>query len=136
MPYRLAVAIMLSLIAGCSARGNLTAAQAGVSTFHQMLNAGQSDVIYADSGPDMKKASKQADMAQLFAAVHRKLGNFQSGALVGWYDNALLSGDYVTVTYRAKYDRATAVETFGWRIRDGHALLASYFVNSTYLIIH
>jgi hypothetical protein len=101
-----------------------------------MLNAEEFAAIYADSGPDMKKASTQADMVALFAAIHRKLGNFQSGAVGSWYDNSTTKGDVVTITYDAKYERAPAIETFVWRIDGGHALLRGYFINSTYLIIH
>jgi hypothetical protein len=136
MRNRLAAAGLLCLFASCSGRNDLPPAQTGVSTFHQMLNAGQFDAIYAASGPDMKKASTQADMVALFDAVHRKLGDFQSGVLRGWYVNATTSGPYVTVTYRDKYEHASADETFGWRVSGGHALLSSYFINSTYLIIH
>ena len=133
---RLAAMALLTLVAGCSTGNDLPLAQAGVAIFHQMLNAGQFDAIYANAGPDMKKASAPADMVPLFAAVHRKLGAFQSGVLKGWWDNPTTSGHYVTVRYAAKYEHASVVETFGWRLEGGHALLASYFVTSNYLIIH
>jgi hypothetical protein len=133
---RLAAAALLSLVSACSTGNDLPLAQAGVATFHQMLNAQQFAAIYADSGPEMKKASTQADMVQLFAAVHRKLGAFQSGAVKGWSDNPTTSGHYVTLRYPAKYDNASVVETFVWRIDGGHALLTTYYINSTYLIVH
>ena len=136
MKKQRAAAVLLSLVAGCSTGNDLPMARAGMTTFHQMLNAGQFDAIYANAGPDMKKASSQADMVPLFATVHRKLGAFQSGAVKGWWDSASTSGDYVTIQYVAKYENASVDETFGWRIVGGHALLARYFVTSTYLIVH
>src|SRR5580698_2442327 len=116
MKKQLAAAVLLSLVAGCSTGNDLPIARAGMATFHQMLNAGQFDAIYASSGTDMKKASSQADMIPLFAEVHRKLGALQSGAVKGWWDSVSTSGDYVTIQYTAKYEHASVDETFGWRI--------------------
>lgn len=132
----LAATALLSLVAACSNANDLPPALTGIATFHQMLNAQQFAAIYANAGPDMKKASAPADMVPLFAAVHRKLGAFQSGVVKAWWDSPTASGSYVTVRYLAKYDHASAVETFGWRLQGGHAVLASYFISSTYLIIH
>jgi hypothetical protein len=136
MSRSFAALALLGLLGGCSAGADLPVAQDGVTRFHQMLNAGDFADIYADSGPDMKKASTQADMIQLFDAIHRKLGNFQSGTMTGWRENATTSGTYVTLSYSAKFDRSDVTETFSWRIDQGHALLASYFINSTYMVIH
>jgi hypothetical protein len=138
MPKRLAAAAaMLGLLAGCTAAANdLPVAQDGVTRFHQMLNTGDSAGIYADSGPDFKKASTQADMVALFDAIHRKLGNFQSGKVTGWRENTTMSGTYVTLGYSASYDRSQVSETFSWRIDKGHAMLASYFITSNYMMVH
>jgi hypothetical protein len=136
MPKPVAAAAMLSLLGGCSVANDLPTAQDAVTRFHQRLNAGDFAGIYASSGPDMKKASSQADMVQLFDAVHRKLGNFQSGKVTGWRENATMSGTFVTLGYASQYDRSQVTETFGWRIDKGHALLASYFINSSYMVIH
>jgi hypothetical protein len=129
-------AAALSLLSACSPSSDVPLAQAGVASFHQQLNGQRFDAIYAGSGKDFKGATTQADFVQLLAAIHRKLGNFQSGASGSWNDSALTSGHFVTLSYSAKYERGSADETFIYRIDAGRALLAGYHVNSTALIVN
>ena len=124
------------LAAGCLPGHDLPPAEAGVAAFHRQLNSQDFAGIYQGSGPDMKKASTQADMVDLFSAIHRKLGTFRSGAVKGWNDRVTLSGRYVTLSYVAKYDQATANETFVWRVEGESALLSGYYISCNYLIVH
>ncbi|HTX47965.1 MAG TPA: DUF3887 domain-containing protein [Caulobacteraceae bacterium] len=127
----LAAAIAL---AGCSMDKELPATQAAIDTFHAQLNAGSFDAIYQGASADMKQASTEDSLVKLLAAVHRKLGGFQTGKLQGWNENYNTGGHFVTVGYAATYDKGSASETFTYRLDGDHVLLAGFNINSNALI--
>ena len=131
---RFAAVAALMLLAGCSMGQDMSTAQAGVTTFHKQLNAQAFDQIYDDASADLKAAAPPAKLINLLSAVHRKLGDFQSGSAVGWNDNATTSGHFLTVHFQANYARGKADETFVYRIDNGAAVLAGYNINSDALI--
>ena len=130
------VAVVASgVLAGCSAANDIPAAERGIAQFHQQLNAGAFDAIYSASGPEMKATTKQPELASFLAAVHRKLGDFQSGKTLGWNENIGTNGHFVAINYVATYARGVAQEGFAFRIDGGRAVLAGYHVNSNALIL-
>jgi hypothetical protein len=68
------------------------------------------------------------------SAVHRRLGNFQSGTDTGWYDKVTTNGHFLTINYSAKYDRAAATESFPYRVEGAQALLVAFNITSPALI--
>lgn len=123
-----------ALLAGCSMGQDMSTVQAGITAFHQQMNAQAFDKIYQASSADMKGASDQAGLVKLLSAVHRKLGDFQSGSAVGWNDNVATGGHFVTVHYAANYALGKADETFTYRVDGSTATLAGYHINSLALI--
>jgi hypothetical protein len=121
-------------LAGCSVGHDLPAVNAAVGVFHQELNAQDFDKIYSDAGPDFKNPTSPPDYTQLLSPIHRKHGNFVSGAPGGWNDNVNTSGHFVTLGFSAKYERGAAEENFVYRIDNGKALLAGYHISSNALI--
>ena len=136
MRRTVAALALAGALAGCSVGHDLPAVNAAVGVFHQELNAQDFDKIYSDAGPDFKNASSQADFTQLLSAIHRKLGNYVSGAAGGWNDNVNTSGHFVTVGFSARYEQGAAEENFVYRIDNGNALLAGYHISSNALIIN
>ena len=135
MTRKLLVLLFVLSLAGCSASVDMSSAEAGVPKFHEMLDAGHFDDIYAQSGDAMKSASSQADFTALLEAVHRKLGNTKSSTKAGWGVNYQTSGTWVTLNYKTTYDRGDAQEQFVFLVKDKSALLAGYHVNSNALIL-
>jgi hypothetical protein len=130
----LAALMLAVLVAACSPGSDLPVAENAVATFHQELNAGAFDTIYSNSSADMKRISSEPDMLKLYDAVHRKLGDFQSGSQTGWNDNVSTGGHFVTLVYASKYQRGAATENFVYRIDGDRAALAGYHVASNALI--
>jgi hypothetical protein len=131
-----AVTTMALMVAGCSAGNDVPVAQQAITIFHHQLDAGQFAAIYNGSSADMKSASGGGDLTQLLAAVHRKLGAFQSGSAIGWNDNYGTGGHFVTINYSAKYARGDASENFVYRLSNDKAALAGYHIASNALVIN
>ena len=124
-----------AVVAGCSMSTDTKVAERAVDTFHEMLNAGQSDAIYSASGDELKKAAKREELVALLDAIHRKLGVTKSWTKKGWNVNYHTSGTFVTLNYSTIFDGGDAAEQFVYRLKDGKALLAGYHINSTALIV-
>jgi len=124
-----------AVVAGCSMSTDTKVAERAVDTFHEMLNAGQSDAIYSASGDELKKAAKREEFVALLDAIHRKLGVTKSWTKKGWNVNYHTSGTFVTLNYSTIFDGGDAAEQFVYRLKDGKALLAGYHINSTALIV-
>ena len=122
------------VLSGCSMGTDLPLAGGAIDAFHQALNNGDFHGIYAASSPEMRRAASESDLTKLLAAVHRKLGLFQSGKMQGFQDSETTSGHFVIERYAAKYAQGDASETFTYRIDGARASLAGYNINSTALI--
>lgn len=133
---KIAVVILFSGLAACSAGTDIPLADSAVSRFHTLLDAGQNAQIYGDSAPEMKGTTSEAKLTALLAAVHRKLGTVSKAEQKGWNDTVNTGGHFVTLNYATTYARGEAAETFVYKIADGKARLAGYHVNSDALIIN
>jgi opacity protein-like surface antigen len=123
-------------MAGCSSSAQRAEAQEAVSKFHQLLDSGQFEEIYADSADDLKKLSAQSDFVALLSAVHRKLGTTRSAESRGWNVNYQTSGTYVTLAYKTAYARGEATEQFVFAMQKDAPALAGYHINSTALVVN
>ncbi len=128
------VAATLVLV-GCSLGGDAKLAEQAVPRFHQMLDAGQFDVVYADAADELKRASSRQDFVALLEVIHRKLGNSKTSTRQGWNVNYRTSGTFVMLTYATVYDQGDAAEQFVYRLVGEKALLVGYHVNSNALIL-
>jgi hypothetical protein len=134
--HRIAMAALAAgLLSGCSMKEDMAAGDKGIAAFHQALDAGQFQQVWAQSAPDMKAATAQDRLTALLDAVHRKLGRFRSGSQTGFNDNVSGAGHMLTVAYQAQYEKGAASEQFVFRIDGGRALLAGYHINSDALIL-
>lgn len=109
-------------------------AEKQVAQFHQQLDAGQVQQIYAESAEPMRKATSEQDMAALLAAVHRKLGMVKSSTRGAWSVHAGTSGTYVSLSYSTHFSEGDATERFDYQVDGGKALLAGCHINSNALI--
>ena len=127
--------VVAAIVAGCSMSADTKVAERAVDTFHEMLNEGQFDAIYATASDELKKAAKREDFVALLDAVHRKLRTTKSWTKKGWTVNYHTSGTFVTLNYSTIYDGGDAAEQFVYRLQDGKALLAGYHINSNALVL-
>jgi hypothetical protein len=131
----LTLVIAASLILGsCSLAKHRQTAQKAVDTFHDQLNAGQFQEIYAQSGDEFKKAISEADAIALFEAVHRKLGMVKQATETSWRVGTAPLGTMTIVAYDVEFSEGKGTEQFAFQMKDNKALLVNYNVNSPLLI--
>jgi hypothetical protein len=123
--------VLAVVLAGCSMSVDTELAEQAVPKFHEMLDAGQFEAIYATAAGDLRNAAKREDFVALLDAVHRKLGTTKSSEQKGWKVKYHTSGTFVTLNYSTVYEEGEATERFVYRLQDGKAVLAGYHISST-----
>lgn len=127
-------ALLAVLLAGCSMSADVGLAEGQVAQFHQQLDAGQLQQIYAGASDRLRKATSEQDMQALLAAVHRKLGDVKSSVRGAWSVHAGVTGTFVSLSYRTHFSEGDATERFDYQLEGDKALLAGYHINSNTLI--
>lgn len=126
----------LAILAACAPATDLPEGEAGIAAFHQKLNAGDFDGIYQATSPQFALNTSRDASEQLMAAIHRKLGAFQSGSSASWTESIATSGHRLTINYSAQYERGAAMESFVYRFDGGKARLSGYHISSNALIVN
>lgn len=124
------------LLGACSGGASTEAAEKGVVSFHQDMDAGKYVEIYDASTSDLTSTISREDFAKLLDAFHRKLGPFRSGKTISWNVNFGTGGNYVTLQREAQFGRGPGTEEFVFKVEDDRAKLAGYHVNSNLLIFN
>ena len=125
------------LLTGCGDTvGGKTAAEPEVAKFHDRINAGQYEAIYANSDPDFQKAAPKDKVLALFAAIERKLGHFKSASEITWNVRTFNMTTNAVLAYKSAYERGEATETFTFRVSNGKAVLVGYNINSLDMLIN
>jgi len=129
-------ATLAIVLAGCADTArDISSARAGVTRFHQQLDAGKFDEIYNEAAPEFRSATTHEDFLAFAGAVHRKLGAVRDATQTNFSVNWTTSGTRVVVDYTTKFDQGDAVEHFTWKIDGDKAVLVGYNINSKALII-
>jgi hypothetical protein len=121
-----ATAVLLAL-AACKGLASVQDANAKVAVFHQRLDAGDFDAIWADSGPDMQNTDKKA-FVRLLSAVRDQLGKVRNSKQTGWNTQMDTGGSETEVTMQTEFERGSRKETFLFRSTGQGARLAGYTV--------
>ena len=127
---KIGVAFILVMASACSPASDVPIATAAADSFHQQLNAGAFDAIYANSDRLMKNAGPAKGLTELLSSIHNQLGDFKSAEAPGWNDQVTTNGHFVTLIYQSKYARGSAEENFVFRIDAGSAKLVRYHISA------
>ncbi|MGA9994289.1 MAG: DUF4019 domain-containing protein [Pyrinomonadaceae bacterium] len=109
-------------------------AQSAIDSLTSEIDAGEFDKIYQESAEEWRHRATSEESKAFFETLKTRLGNVKSRA----YHTATeqrntggpIPGHSFVITYRTTFDRAEGMETITLLERDGHWLLAGYFVNS------
>jgi hypothetical protein len=134
IPLLLLLALLLAASTSCSLTKGKGIAEAAVVQFHNQFNAGQFHEIYAQTDEGFKKGTNEADLVELFEAVHRKLGTVNQANPAGWGVNTTPSGTMATLSYEVEFSEGKGQEEFVFHIEGNKALLYHYNINSPLLI--
>jgi hypothetical protein len=133
---RALAALALIGLSSCSLGASVPAAEKAVVKFHAMLDRGQFQQIYDQSGSVMKSVATGPQLVALLSAVHRKLGATKQAVRQGWNEQVNGDGHTLTLGYDTLYERGKAAETFVFQVSDKDVSLAGYHINSDALVLN
>jgi len=109
-------------------------AEQEVEHFHNLLDQGEFERFYEQTGAEFKGVSKQADFVAILDAVHRKLGDVKSvkKTRTDWHSGT--GGTSIALTYETTFAEGPATEQFNFHVVDGKPVLVGYHINSDLLI--
>lgn len=132
--YLVVLTVLVALQLSCGVKKGKEIAERAVQKFHNQLNAGQFQQIYAESDEAFKKGTTEEQAVQLFDAVRRKLGTVQQAKLAGWHVNATTGGTVVTLGYEVDFSEGKGTEQFVYHVSGDKVMLFNYNVNSPLLV--
>jgi len=108
-----------------------------VTTVGEDAEEGRYEKIYSEADEQWRQDSTPEQTTSVFGTVMNKLGKVKNRQLHGAAEenrsNGRLAGHSFVLIYDTKFERGEGMETFTLIERNGHWLLAGYFVNSTAL---
>jgi hypothetical protein len=135
----LAIAVIAACAAlvSCSAQEDTQVAERGVMRFHEQFNAGQYAEVFAE-GDALFREGGEGAFVGVMQKLKERFGDVRQSELMNskWQtgnvliEERMVSGTIVVMAYRTEFTRASATETFTWRIAQGRATLMGY-VNDT-----
>jgi hypothetical protein len=120
-----AVLVLLTgALAGCSSERSREALAVG--EFHQRLEQGRPDLIYASSSEFLRSQLSEAQFRQ-FLSETSGLGRLE-GTERAHYNRTKVEGgpDLVMAFYNSRYAKASCLESFSWRVEGNDLRLANY----------
>ena len=123
-------------LASCSSSADISAAQAGVKTFHSQLDAGQFAAIYQAADPRFRQAAPSADFEKMLGAIRRKLGTTVSTRQTGFRVNYHTAGNTVELAQQTRFQRGEGAESFVFALSGGKVALLGYNIQSQALIVN
>ena len=120
----LALAALVLMAAACSSPSNRDVADQAVTEFHHQLDGELYSSIILNASDEMKSPS--LDMENYLKRVHDLSG--KTTDLKFLTSSSQVMGDQVALTmvYKASFEREAGMETFVFRMKDGHPRLVSY----------
>jgi hypothetical protein len=118
------VAVSLVSAAACSSEQSIEAR--AVRAFHERLEAGQHDLIYANSSDFLRAQLSEAQFRK-FLTQTRSLGRFQESERAH-YARTKVPGhpDLIVAFYNSRYEKASCLESFTWHADVNGLKLATY----------
>jgi len=125
------IPILALLLSGCgdTFKGKAVA-EPQIAVFHERLDAGRYEEIYAAANDDFRKAAPKEKVLQLFSAIGKKLGKVKSSATKSWNVKTFNLVTTVVFGVETQFEQGTATETFTFRVAGDQATLVGYNINS------
>jgi hypothetical protein len=119
-----AIITLGAVSSGCSSEESREAV--AVREFHQRLEQGRVDLIYANASELLKGQLSEAQFRH-FLAQTRVLGRLEASERAH-YDRTPVEGgsDLVLAFYNSRYSKASCLESFSWQVEKEGLKLAAY----------
>lgn len=137
----LSALLMASLCSGCGLKetsgGIPSEVESVVGTVTDDIADERYDKVYDESSELWKRDATREQSAEVLKTLHSKLGKVESrtvhSATEQQNSGGQLKGRAFIISYKTKFERGEAMETFTLLEENGRWLLARYLVNSTAL---
>jgi len=115
-------------------RGIPPEVDSAIGTVTDDITEGRYEKVYNEAADEWRHDATLEQSSAVFATLKNKLGKVENRALHSASEEhnsgGSLPGHSFVVSYQTKFERGDGMETFTLVERDGHWLLARYFVNS------
>jgi hypothetical protein len=105
-------------------------AEPKVAVFHEQLNEGQYEEIYAEASDDFRGAAPKEKVIALFSAMDNKLGKVKSSLIKTWNVRTYNFVTTVVLVADTQFEHGAGTETFTFRVSGDKATLLGYNINS------
>ena len=120
----LAIGVAVILLGGCSSEQSREAV--AVREFHQRLEQGRLDLIYASSSEFLRGQLSEGQFRQ-FLSETSGLGRLQDSERAHYNRTTVPGGpDIVLAFYNSRYSKASCLESFSWHVEKEGLKLATY----------
>jgi hypothetical protein len=130
---RFAAIVAILLACSCGFTKKRAAAEEAVQLFHERFDAGQDDEIYDAADAEYKQALTKDANHSFLSRLRRTFGNRKQSEETRWFVNSTTQGTFVSLEYRSKCANGEMIERFVWRVKEDHATLAGFHVESPLL---
>ena len=123
-PLGAALVVLGASLGGCSSEQSREAV--AVREFHQRLEQGRVDLIYANSSEFLSGQLSEAQFRH-FLAETSGLGRLEASERAHYNRTTVEGGpDLVLAFYNSRYAKASCLESFSWRVEKDGLKLATY----------
>jgi|SRR5947209_12117467 len=105
-------------------------AQAAIDTVSNDISEGRFEKIYNEAADEWRQATTLEQSNATFKRLKDKLGDVKSRSIQTATEEDKHGAHTFTIDYKTTFDHGDGMETFTLVERNGHWLLARYFVNS------
>ncbi len=119
-----------SVLAACNPVERAGDARAEVDFFHERLNAGDDDAIWAVTGEEFRSTTSKEDFARLLGTVRKSLGKVEETSQVGMNMYTNMQGSFTTLRMETHFERGRGAELFMFKSAGDELKLVGYNINS------
>jgi Protein of unknown function (DUF4019) len=133
IPYPLLFILLFSVACDLDPRqsGIPPQAQERIDTVAADINEGRYEKIYSEASAEWQQMTTLEQSNAIFNRLKTNLGNVKGRTYqTARSEEQSASGRTLVIRYHTSFERGEGMETFTLVERDGHWLLAKYFVNS------
>ena len=119
-----------AMLAACNPLAQTEGAREQVDLFHERLNAGDDDRIWAGTGKELRNVTSREEFVRLLGTMRKSLGDVEETSQTGFRVNTTPQGTFTALQMNTHFEHGRGVETFVFSGSGDKLKLVSYNINS------
>lgn len=119
-----------AMLAACNPLAQTEGAREQVDLFHERLNAGDDDRIWAGTANELRNTTSREDFGRLLGTMRKSLGDVEETSQTGFRVNTTPQGTFTALQMNTHFEHGRGVETFVFSGSGDKLKLVSYNINS------